>query len=211
MPLQLFATGKRDLKTFSQINIAPFSSVAQSASQENEDTKNIEIRHQESITGQHQYAALYLNEILWRLLPTEDPMPILWQHYQNSLYELKKPLTTDELRLCLRQFESYLFDELGFSLALHQDSLENSIEPEQFYRFLPDVGIVPILHTENSESMLTQAVFKGKDILMMVEQGLCDSTLTAWSRLHRQLIDHMLDYQPLQSRLLWQQQQRYQL
>ena len=211
MPLQLFATGKRDLKTFSQINIAPFSSVAQLVSQETDDVTNAELRHQESITGQNQYAALYLNEILWRLLPTEDPMPILWQHYQNSLYELKKSLTADELRLCLRQFESYLFDELGFSLTLYQDSLENPIEPEQFYRFLPDIGLVPILNTENSDSMLTQAVFNGKDILMMVEQGLCDSTLTTWSRLHRQLIDHMLDYQPLQSRLLWQQQQRYKL
>ena len=211
MPLQLFATGKRDLKTFSQINIAPFSSIAQSVSQENADTVNIEIRHQESITGQHQYAALYLNEILWRLLPTEDPMPILWQYYQNSLNELKKPLTADELRLCLRQFESYLFDELGFSLTLQQDSLENPIEPEHVYRFLPDVGLVPVLHTKDSESVISHAIFKGNDILMMVEQGLSDSTLSAWSRLHRQLIDHMLDYQPLQSRLLWQQQQRYRL
>lgn len=211
MPLQLFATGKRDLKTFSQINIATFSSIAQLVSQENADTVNIEIRHQEGITGQHQYVALYLNEILWRLLPTEDPMPILWQHYQNSLNELKNPLTADELRLCLRQFESYLFDELGFSLTLQQDSLENPIEPEQLYRFLPDVGLVPVLHTKDSESVISHAIFKGNDILMMVEQRLSDSTLSAWSRLHRQLIDHMLDYQPLQSRLLWQQQQRYQL
>ena len=212
MPLQLFATGKRDLKNFSQINIAPFRLVAQSISQESDSViNNAEIRHQESITGQHQYAALYLNEILWRLLPTEDPMPILWQHYQNSLYELKKLLTADELRLCLRQFESYLFDELGFSLTLQQDSLENPIEPEQFYRFLPDVGLVPILHTENSDSIVSHTVFKGDDVLLMAKHGLSSITLNAWSRLHKQLIDHMLDYQPLQSRLLWQQQQRYQL
>ena len=210
MPLQLFATGKRDLKTFSQINIAPFTSSHKTALQ-NDDVANAEIRHQESITGQHQYAALYLNEILWRLLPTEDPMPILWQHYQDSLYQLKKPLTADELRLCLRQFERYLFNELGFSLTLYQDSLENPIEPEQVYRFLPDVGLMPILHVEESNSMVSHAVFKGDDILIMAKQGLCSSTLNAWSRLHRQLIDHMLDYQPLQSRLLWQQQQRYQL
>ena len=210
MPLQLFATGKRDLKTFSQINIVSFSSVHTQAVQD-DNAANVDIRHQESITGQHQYAALYLNEILWRLLPTEDPMPILWQHYQNSLDALKKPLTADELRLCLRQFESYLFDELGFSLTLHQDSLENPIEPEQVYRFLPDMGLVPTLHTEDGESMVGHTVFKGNDILIMVEQGLSVSTLNAWSRLHRQLIDHMLDYQPLQSRLLWQQQQRYQL
>ena len=210
MPLQLFATGKRDLKTFSQINIAPFSFVAQPVSQGNDDTVNVEIRHQENISGQHQYAALYLNEILWRLLPTEDPMPILWQHYQNSLNELKKPLTADELRLCLRHFETYLFNELGFSLTLKYDSLENPIEPHCAYRFLADVGLVPIIHTEDNDTAITHTVFSGSEILMMLEQGISNTTLNAWSRLHRQLIDHLLDYQPLQSRLLWQQQQRYQ-
>ena len=95
MPLQLFATGKRDLKTFSQINIAPLSSIQGSVTQDSlapEDSQAdlAEALHHESISGQHQYAALYLNEILWRLLPTEDPMPVLWQHYQNSLYQLFK-------------------------------------------------------------------------------------------------------------------------
>ena len=210
MPLQLFATGKRDLKTFSQINIAPFSSVNQSVFQETDDVTNAEIRHQESITGQHQYAALYLNEILWRLLPTEDPMPVLWQHYQNSLQQLKQPLTADELRLCLRQFETYLFNELGFALTLKHDSLDQPIESDCAYRFLPDMGLVPIIHNDDSENMTAQTVFKGSEVLVMVEEGISTVTLNTWSRLHRQLIDHLLDYQPLQSRLLWQQQQRYQ-
>ena len=211
MPLQLFATGKRDLKTFSQINIAPLDSAYKLSLSKNNDAINTEKLYQESITGQHQYAALYLNEILWRLLPTEDPMPILWQHYQDSLDMLKQPLTADELRLCLRQFESYLFNELGFSLALKYDSLDNPIEPEQVYRFLADVGLVLIAHNEDNGITTTNIVFTGSELMKMSEQGFSSSTLNAWSRLHRQLIDHMLDYQPLQSRLLWQQQQRYQL
>ena len=122
MPLQLFASGKRDLKTFTQINIAPLSSIQDSVAQNSLALKDSNVNlaqtlHHENISGQHQYAALYLNEILWRLLPTEDPMPILWQHYQNSLQQLKQPLTADELRLCLRQFEAYLFNELGFALS----------------------------------------------------------------------------------------------
>ncbi|MDE4454593.1 DNA repair protein RecO [Psychrobacter sp. DAB_AL62B] len=222
MPLQLFATGKRDLKTFSQINIASLSFVQKPIEQEDsnaignsdpiKDSSAImsEVLHHDSITGQHQYAALYLNEILWRLLPTEDPMPVLWHHYQDSLRQLKQPLTADELRLCLRHFETYLFNELGFSLTLKHDSLENPIEPHCAYRFLADVGLVPIVHTEDNDRAITHTVFSGREILMMLEQGISAITLNAWSRLHRQLIDHLLDYQPLQSRLLWQQQQRYQ-
>lgn len=214
MPLQLFASGKRDLKTFTQINIAPLSSFQDSVTQNPLALKDSNVNltqtlHHESISGQHQYAGLYLNEILWRLLPTEDPMPILWQHYQHSLQQLKQPLTADELRLCLRQFEAHLFNELGFALTLKHDSLDQPIEPDAWYRFLPDVGLMPIVHNDD-ESAVAQTVFKGNEILMMEEQGVAASTLNAWSRLHRQLIDHLLDYQPLQSRLLWQQQQRYQ-
>ena len=214
MPLQLFASGKRDLKTFTQINIASLSSIQDSVAQNSLALKDSNVNlaetlHHENISGQHQYAALYLNEILWRLLPIEDPMPILWQHYQNSLQQLKQPLTADELRLCLRQFEAHLFNELGFALTLKHDSLDQLIEPDAWYRFLPDVGLIPIVHNDN-ESAVAQTVFKGNEILSMAEQSLSTSTLNAWSRLHRQLIDHLLDYQPLQSRLLWQQQQRYQ-
>ena len=157
MPLQLFASGKRDLKTFTQINIAPLSSIQDSVAQIAQNSlalkdSNVNLAqtlHHENISGQHQYAALYLNEILWRLLPTEDPMPILWQHYQNSLQQLKQPLTADGLRLCLRQFEAYLFNELGFALTLKHDSLDQAIELDTWYRFLPDVGLVPIIHNDD--------------------------------------------------------------
>lgn len=199
-PLQLFATGKRDLKTFTQINLVQLENVSASAEP---------LRYQQ-IKGQQQYAALYLNEILWKLLPTEDPMPILWQHYRNSLHQLKQPLTANELRLCLRQFEQHLFNELGFALNLVHDSTSADIELDGSYRFLPDVGLVAFIADTYLENTAVQAVFSGNEIQSMSNLGITESTLNAWSRLYRQLIDHLLDYQPLQSRLLWQQQQRYQ-
>lgn len=208
-PLQLFATGKRDLKTFSQINIAPLEIDSESAKPQNHERQ----RYQQ-IGGQQQYAALYLNEILWKLLPTEDSMPILWQHYQDSLWQLKQPLTALQLRLCLRQFEQHLFEQLGFAISLTHDSMLADIEADCTYRFLPDVGLVPVIETATQTDSLatstTQAVFRGSEIIVMAQLGITEVTLSAWSRLYRHLIDHLLDYQPLQSRLLWQQQQRYQ-
>ena len=212
MPLQLFATGKRDLKTFSQIGIAS-NSPSQVKTTIEEETVISSLPY-ENITGQHQYSALYLNEILWRLLPTEDPMPVLWQHYQNSLQQLRQPLSANELRLCLRQFEQHLFNELGFTLALTHDSVQNPIDADSSYRFLPDVGLMPVLtnaaQSESLESSTSQSIFVGRDIIAMAQLGITETTLHQWSKLHRYLIDHLLDYQPLQSRLLWQQQQRYQ-
>lgn len=210
LPLQLFATGKRDLKTFSQINIVQADISQIDIAQTNNTAMIVDQRPYEQISGQNQYAALYLNEILWRLLPTEDPMPILWQHYQDSLRQLKQPLTANELRLCLRHFEQHLFTELGFALTLAHDNTLAVIEPDCSYRFLPDVGLVPIVQADHLASTTVQTVFDGSEIMIMAKLGISDITLGAWSRLHRQLIDHLLDYQPLQSRLLWQQQQRYQ-
>lgn len=218
--LQLFATGKRDLKTFSQIAVNQTDSIQMDSVQtvDNPDAQftypnqSIYKQHQryQQISGQQQYAALYLNEVLLKLLPVEDPMPMLWQHYQNSLLTLKQPLDADELRLCLRQFEQCLFQELGFALNLEHDNIQDSIESKMTYRFLADVGLVPILQAERSEHANTQAIFNGDEILAMQQKGITSTTLDSWSRLHRHLIDHLLDYQPLQSRLLWQQQQRYQ-
>lgn len=237
-PLQLFATGKRDLKTFSQITISPIE-VSQLDKGLSSDISNNSVskktqaasstpqvltpqpQRYQQITGQQQYAALYLNEILLKLLPVEDPAPALWHHYQHSLLTLKQSLSADELRLCLRQFEQNLFQELGFALNLTQDSMLDNIEADSDYRFLPDIGLMPIIqhpdiqyndiqNMDQVENTNLQAVFKGSEILAMEHSGITIETLNSWSRLYKHLIDHLVDYQPLQSRLLWQQQQRYQ-
>lgn len=217
--LQLFATGKRDLKTFTQITVSqPDRLSIDESSTELIDSSSNDIQRYGQIRGQQQYAALYLNEILWKLLPTEDPMPVLWQHYQDSLALLKQPLSADELRLCLRQFEQHLFKELGFALSLTEDSHLEAIEAGTTYRLLADTGFMPMVaeisvDTDDSSpvplSALSSALFEGQEILLMTELGIVAATLNSWSRLNRQLLDQLLDYQPLQSRLLWQQQQRY--
>lgn len=138
-------------------------------------------------------------------------MPVLWQHYQDSLNLLKQSLTADELRLCLRQFEQHLFKELGFALSLTEDSSLEAIDSDMTYRFLADTGFMPVIAEASADlSSSVAALFSGQEILAMAQLGIKSTTLNSWSRLHRQLIDQLLDYQPLQSRLLWQQQQRYQ-
>lgn len=196
--LQLFATGKRSLKNFSQIQLAI---------------------HQPPISGSQQYAALYLNEVLYRLLPVEDPMPELWRHYDATLTLLRQPVTTTELRLYLRAFERRLFAELGHEILLTLDNNGASIQKDCQYRFNPESGFELAIQSApsikdglstNNEGMALLSIFNGDDILQMDEIGLTTTTVMLWSRLYRLLIDHLLDYKPLQSRLLWQQQQRYQ-
>lgn len=204
-PLQLFATGKRELKTFSQIIIAPTEPLP-------EPTQNSPYQ---KISGQNQYAALYLNEVLWRLLPQEDAAPKLWQDYEASLNRLKQPLTDSELRLCLRRFEQQLFAQLGFVISLTHDSLGNPIAADSTYRFTPDSGFLVAAVSQNADKPSNHEpsianAFLGSDIQTMASLGINEATLNQFSRLYRQLIDHLLDHKPLQSRKLWQQQLRYQ-
>ena len=204
--LQLFATGKRDLKTLTQVQLTSVKA---------------------PIRGSQQYTGLYLNEILYRLLPVEDPLPALWARYETSLNLLRLPLSDDELKLCLREFEFSLFNALGYEILLSHDSEARTIDPDQRYSYRPECGFVPILAPDAGGPDLggkdtggtelkathdfdTTCVFSGSDLLKMQQQGVGLETLGHWSRLNRALIAHLLDYQPLQSRLLWQQQQRYQ-
>lgn len=198
--LQLFATGKRELKTFSQITIATTEL----------HSKVVQTSRYQKIGGQNQYAALYLNEILWRLLPQEDAAPDLWRHYEDSLNILKQPLTDTELRLCLRRFEQQLFIQLGFVIAFTQDSLGNSIMADSIYRFAPDAGFLAVNQQPNEQANAIANAFTGSEIQAMADLGISEVTLTGFSRLYRHLIDHLLDHKPLQSRKLWQQQLRYQ-
>ncbi|CAM3953670.1 DNA repair protein RecO [Psychrobacter arenosus] len=190
-PLQMFATGKRELKTLTQVQITAVNA---------------------PIRGSQQYTGLYLNEILYRLLPVEDPLPMLWAHYEASLNLLRQPLSDEALKLCLREFESSLFNALGYEILLSHDSEAQPIDTAKRYSYRPDLGFVPIIgaDTKATNDFSQTSIFSGVDLLRMQEQGVGLETLSLWSQLNRELIAHLLDYQPLQSRLLWQQQQRYQ-
>jgi len=190
-PLQMFATGKRDLKTLTQVQITAVNA---------------------PISGSQQYTGLYLNEILYRLLPVEDPLPALWAHYEASLNLLRQPLSDEALKLCLREFESSLFNALGYEILLSHDSEAQPIDATQRYSYRADIGFVPLVETDPkaTNDFSQTSIFSGVDLLRMQEQGVGLETLSLWSQLNRELIAHLLDYQPLQSRLLWQQQQRYQ-
>lgn len=192
--LQLFATGKKSLKTFSQVQVA---------------STNTPIR------GSQQYAALYLNEVLHRLLPVEDPMPELWVQYDASITLLREPLNSDELRLCLRAFEHSLFTALGYEILLTHDSESQVIKAGRVYRYVADSGFEVVSKASEPSSKTNQilahsAIFSGDEILQMQQSGITMDSIALWSRLYRYLIDHLLDHKPLHSRLLWQQQHRYQ-
>ncbi len=238
-PLTLFATGKRSLKTFSQVQ--PLN-VLSSSDKRNESNPFSHLNESQTIVqpisqplappkGQNLYAGFYLNEILWQLLASEDVVRPIWQAYQHCLHCLQYELSMTELKLLLRQFEYQLFNELGYAIDYGEDSQGQSISTESYYQFVVNEGFHRVderidERVNEKNGMFTNPLLKGSYFLgrslQAVEQYLHhpvsdddDKTiiqpevLQDWSRLHKQMIDFLLDYKPLKSRELWQQFYRY--
>lgn len=197
--MELFASGKTNLKTLSKCS--PVSG------------------YFEPVAGQVQYALLYLNEILCKLLVLESPSPNLWQAYHEHLTALKVlgyvGLDDDKMqvvRLLLRSFERALFEEFGVSLALDMDCHGRMIEPDASYFFVPEMGLVPVVGKDNLPSRSTKTKYIGADLLQMAthSEQIHAQKLTVFGHIQKAMVDYLLDYRPLNSRTLWQQSQRYQ-
>lgn len=89
------------------------------------------------ITGDAVMAGFYVNELLLRLLPREDPHPDLFRRYAVLLGELASDAP---LAWTLRRFERDLLEELGYGLMLDQDASGAELRPGARYRYDPDLG-----------------------------------------------------------------------
>jgi DNA repair protein RecO (recombination protein O) len=99
------------------------------------------------ITGKALMCGMYLNELLIKLLPREDPHPALFESYAATLLTLA---ASNEHSAILREFETTLLAELGYGLQLDTDiRTHKPLAAETLYRYDPMSG-----PTENGAGML---------------------------------------------------------
>ena len=90
------------------------------------------------LTGQALMCGMYLNELLIKLLPREDPHPQLFETYAATLLTLAESL---EHSAILREFEISLLTEMGYGLELEKDiRTGDPLVPETLYRYDPLAG-----------------------------------------------------------------------
>ncbi|EED36566.1 DNA repair protein RecO [Luminiphilus syltensis NOR5-1B] len=96
-------------------------------------------------------SALYVNELLVRLLPKFDPQPQLFADYGSSLQDMKaggnEPV--------LRRFEWRLLEALGYQPNLSCDVLGESLLGHRRYALDPTRGLVGVDDTETDNSGFT--------------------------------------------------------
>ncbi|WP_440874384.1 DNA repair protein RecO [Thalassotalea sp. PLHSN55] len=143
------------------------------------------------LTGNFLYSGFYLNELLVRLLGEHISCNGLFEQYNKSIQGLANQQPIEQI---LRQFEAFLLDELG--LCFDYSPLFSQ-QAKRFY-YLPEQGFVPVLESSSQPSYLTEH-------LQAIAQSNFDSpeVLLSYKLLMRQVINHLLGGQPLNSRKLF--------
>jgi DNA repair protein RecO (recombination protein O) len=145
--------------------------------------------------GQALICGFYLNELMLRLLPREDPHETLFEHYEDALRRLSQD---EPHNLVLRCFERRLLQELGYALPLeHEAESDSPIEPDKLYCYVVERGPVP------HETGQSGVQLHGKTLLDMARDDYSDAqTLLQSKQLMRALVSHYLGEKPLHTRQL---------
>ena len=157
------------------------------------------------LQGRATFSALYLNELLTRLLPRFDPTPELFALYGEVLQQLVE----GEEAWVLRQFELCLLTELGYAQVLSVDCQGDAIESESHYHYLPGEGFsrqiaVDRVHEPgaNADSVVRGSVLLELDQALKREGVLSPAGHKLLKTMNRMAFDHLLGGRPLKSREL---------
>jgi DNA repair protein RecO (recombination protein O) len=148
---------------------------------------------QRSLAGTALMCGFYLNELLLRLLPREDPHENLFDAYAASLEDLS---TGRSQAAVLRSFERRLLAELGYAPVLDRDAASGAaIDAGKTYAYEAERGPVET-RRESGESVIS-----GKTLLDMAADNYESArTRDEARRLMRVLIGERLSGQSLHTR-----------
>lgn len=179
-PIQAFTSlyvdwkGNAGLKTF--LNVEPYG-------------KAIQLR------SKNLYCALYLNEILQRVLPQEDACDsvfILYAETINNLAKIENDMTSREA--CLRVFELNLLEQLGFAINFVEDVSQDLISQGKSYRYVVGEGFAPNVSAR-------EGGFSAEIIIAIREYDFSDPTVLKYAKhLCRQALQPLIGNRALNSR-----------
>lgn len=145
-------------------------------------------------TGTAFFAACYLNELLLRLLPRDDPAADVF-----ALYEATLPQLGARPAPAVRRFEGRLIRLLGFMPPLTRDAKGAAVDAAASYRYDPERGLVPARDGYSGTLLGAIAAERYEDML----------ALGAAAKLFRAIIDTHLGGRPLRTlevaRAAWNQ------
>jgi len=156
-----------------------------------------------SLTKNYLYSGFYINELLVRLLNSDIVCDSIFSQYEITLSALSKNIP---IAPQLRQFELSLLEELGLSFDFSPVFNENSDKVKGFY-YIAEQGFVPAYHY--AVNTITTPWFNTQHLCLIAESIRNNEVLTdkesgqTFKLLMRDVINHLLDGKPLNSRKLF--------
>jgi DNA repair protein RecO (recombination protein O) len=144
------------------------------------------------LAGLRLMCGFYLNELLLRLLPRDDPHERLFTDYGIALDRLAD--SGEDPSTVLRRFERRLLAELGYDPPFEREAANGTaIEPDARYRYDPERG--PLRSAAGQGSIAGQTL-----IDMAADDYRSERTRAEAKELMRELIAHRCGSQKLHSR-----------
>ncbi|TVP89962.1 MAG: DNA repair protein RecO [Pseudomonadaceae bacterium] len=146
-----------------------------------------------ALQGNALFSGMYLNELLTRLLLTDEPQPLIFASYQQTIQGLAEKQPLEPL---LRRFEWLLLNELGYGFSLQRDASGQLLKAELYYQWQAEHGLLPVASG--------QPGIPGAALLAMAaDDWQATETLRWGKRLMRQALAVHLGDKPLLSRKLF--------
>jgi DNA repair protein RecO (recombination protein O) len=147
------------------------------------------------VGGSALLCGFYLNELLLKLLPREDPHAQLFDDYEAALADLAGGR---DQALVLRRFEVRLLAAMGYALPLVRDADTGApVDPTARYHYAFDRG--PRRDAPVTGPRLP--VVRGTTLIALSEQHYPDAATAAEAkRLMREVLDYYLEQRGVESR-----------
>lgn len=180
-PLQISFTGQRDLKTLIQAEVLAYAPM---------------------LKGLQLITALYMNELLTRLIHSHESDPALFDAYGDTLAAIREGKALEPL---LRRFEVMLLESVGYGLSFDSDAETGMpVEADGWYHYEPEQGFFRINDPGSSNPAGQQRFICGRTLQSLAVGHFSDAeSLQGAKRLMRRILNDFLGDRPLQSRQLF--------
>jgi DNA repair protein RecO (recombination protein O) len=155
------------------------------------------------LLGDSLYCGMYINELLERLLPSEEPCLELFHFYETVVVQLAQSRTRLEQESVLRYFEFFLLEYLGYAVVVDVCAeTEAQVCVGQFYFFEAGSGVREC--TSEFRPSNNGNIIAGEQLLAMSRHEFHEpAVLRSAKVITRQALRHLLGPKPLKSKELF--------
>ena len=192
--IRLIARGARNSKT--SLQMFQCLSISFKGKGELKSLSQWEIADQpRRLLGDDLILAIYINELILRLLPEGDEHIEIFESYWTFISNLNT-LASNEKEYALRKFENQLLDDLGYGIDFNFDIDGSAIDKDLKYNFIEHQGF-----TSNNEGL-----FNGKMLLRLSnsDEAITNANeLSILKKMNRKRLKSLLGDKPLKSKELF--------